>query len=232
MARLPRIYFPGCSYNIIQRGNNREPCFYAEQDYATYLGHLKDSAELSGVAIHAYVLMTNHVHMLVTPIGEGGVSRMMQSLGRKYVRYFNSAYQRTGTLWEGRFKSSVVDSERYLLAVYRYIELNPVRAGMVDHAGEYPWSSYQYNAVGRNVSLINPHQEYLRLGKTDINRQHAYRSLFKGAMPDLDLNEIRESLQKEWVLGSERFRQKIERQLGIKKITHGGDRKSLVFYEE
>jgi len=229
MARLPRIFIQGCSYHIVQRGNNREPCFYTEQDYATYLTYLKDSAESSGVAIHAYVLMTNHVHILVTPMGDGDISRMMQSLGRKYVRYFNSAHQRTGTLWEGRFKSSVVETERYLLTVYRYIELNPVRAGMVVHASEYPWSSFQHNGVGRQIKLITPHNEYLKLDKNSEKRQQIYRSLFKDLMPELDLNEIRAALSKEWVLGDDRFKKKIEEKIGISRDEHGGDRKSLAF---
>ena len=229
MARLPRVYIPGCSYHIVQRGNNREPCFYTEQDYATYLNYLKDSAEINSIAIHAYVLMTNHVHMLVTPMGNGDISRMMQSLGRKYVRYFNASYKRTGTLWEGRFKSNVVDSSRYLLIVYRYIELNPVRAGMVKHASEYPWSSFQSNGAGKQIALITPHAEYSNLGRSDKQKQKRYRDLFKGFMPDLELQEIREALNKEWVLGDDRFKAMIEQRLGIKRNAHGGDRKSLGF---
>jgi putative transposase len=229
MARLPRIYIQGCSYHIVQRGNNREPCFYTEQDYATYLRYLKDSAESCGVAIHAYVLMTNHVHMLVTPMEGGDISRMMQSLGRKYVRYFNAVHQRTGTLWEGRFKSSVVETARYLLTVYRYIELNPVRAGMVVHASEYPWSSFQYNGAGCEIKLITPHNEYLKLDKNSEKRQQTYRDLFQGFMPESGLKEIREALQKEWVLGDDRFKRKIKEKIGICRDNHGGDRKSLVF---
>tara|TARA_B100001059_G_C17720503_1_gene520453 strand:+ start:372 stop:1109 length:738 start_codon:yes stop_codon:yes gene_type:complete len=232
MARLPRIFVQGCSYHIVQRGNNREPCFYTEQDYATYLTYLKESAESCDVAIHAYVLMTNHVHMLVTPMDDGDISRMMQSLGRKYVRYFNSAHQRTGTLWEGRFKSSVIETERYLLTVYRYIELNPVRACMVDHASEYPWSSFQYNGAGREVKLITPHNEYLKLDENSEKRQEAYRNLFQGLMPELDLEEIREALQKDWVLGDDRFKRKIAEKIGIGRDKHGGDRKSLGFIKK
>ena len=175
MARLPRIFVAGCSYHIDQRGNNREPCFHYEPDYKAYLAFLKDSAELNDVEIHAFVLMTNHVHILLTPKYDGGLSCMMQSLGRKYVRYFNYTYGRTGTLWEGRFKSSVVDSERYLLTVYRYIELNPVRASMVPHAADYPCTSYQCNGVGRAISLITPHQEYLALGRTEKSTLLAYK---------------------------------------------------------
>tara|TARA_R110000822_G_scaffold77456_1_gene186038 strand:- start:3693 stop:4223 length:531 start_codon:yes stop_codon:yes gene_type:complete len=176
MARLPRLYLPGCAQNVIQRGNNREACFYSEADYKAYLSFLIDAASKYQVVIHAFVLMTNHVHLLLTPSDEHGVSRLMQAQGRKYVQYFNFIYHRTGTLWEGRYKSTVVDSDTYLLAVYRYIELNPVRAGMVSHASEYPWSSYQSNAIGKPIQLLTPHTLYLRLGETDTERQSAYRS--------------------------------------------------------
>jgi putative transposase len=232
MARLPRIFIPGCSYHVIQRGNNKDPCFYSEADYKAYLSFLKVSSANNNVKIHAYVLMTNHVHLLVTPKQDGDISRMMQSLGRKYVRQFNFLYGRTGTLWEGRFKLSIVDTERYLLTVYRYIELNPVRANMVNHASEYPWSSYLYNSVGRKISLITPHREYLSLGTTDNARQLAYRKLFKGQMTDKDIKDIRHSINTGWVLGSERFKKKIEHKLGRKRIGHGGDRKSDFFRDQ
>ncbi len=143
MARLPRLYFPGCVQHVIQRGNNRDAFFYDEADYKVYLSFVNDAAKKYQVAIHAFVLMTNHVHLLATPSGEQGISRLMQALGRRYVQYINFTYGRTGTLWEGRYKSTLVDSDSYLLTVYRYLELNPVRAGMVTHASEYPWSSYQ-----------------------------------------------------------------------------------------
>jgi putative transposase len=138
MARLPRLYAPGCAQHIIQRGNNRDACFFSEKDYAVYLDTLKEYAKQYCVEIHAFVLMTNHVHLPITPQSKTGVSKMMQSIGRYYVRYVNNTYKRTGTLWEGRYKSTLVDSERYLLTVYRYIELNPVRASMVETAGDYP----------------------------------------------------------------------------------------------
>ena len=139
MARLPRLHLPGCAQHVIQRGNNREACFYSEADYKAYLAFLKDVAIKQQVEIHAFVLMTNHVHLLVTSGDAQGVSRMMQALGRKYVQYFNYTHGRSGTLWEGRYKSTLVDADNYLQTVYRYIELNPVRASMVDHASEYPW---------------------------------------------------------------------------------------------
>ena len=149
MARLPRLNLPGIPQHVIQRGNNRHVCFYTEQDYTVYLSKLKEYSEKYQVAVHSYVLMTNHVHLLMTPEEGNGVSKLIQSLGRYYVRYVNKTHGRTGTLWEGRYKSTLVDSENYFLTVSRYIELNPVRADMVGHPGEYPWSSYQKNAMGK-----------------------------------------------------------------------------------
>jgi putative transposase len=231
MARLPRLYLPGCAQHVIQRGNNREACFYDEADYKAYLSFLKDAAEKYRVAIHAFVLMTNHVHLLMTPSDEKGISRMMQAQGRKYVQHFNFTQGRTGTLWEGRYKSTLVDAENYLLTVYRYIELNPVRAGMVVHASEYPWSSYQGNALGKPVQLLTPHPIYSRLGSTEAERESAYRALFRGRMPERDLAAIREATNKAWVLGGERFKAQIEAKTGRRAVPlgRGGDRKSAAF---
>lgn len=228
MARLPRLYLPGCAQHIIQRGNNRSACFSAEADYKAYLAFLHEAAARHQVAIHAFVLMTNHVHLLATPADERAISRMMQTLGRNYVRCFNQVYGRTCTLWEGRYKSTLVDTETYLLRVYRYIELNPVRALMVKHAAEYPWSSYQHNAVGKTVKLITPHQEYLNLGTTPAARQQGYRSLFQGQMSDRDLDDIRAATNKAWVLGSQRFKEHFEKATGRRAVAlgRGGDRKS------
>jgi putative transposase len=228
MARLPRLYLPGCAQHIIQRGNNREACFYGEADYKAYLSFLKDAALKYQVDIHAFVLMTNHVHLLTTPKNQYGVSRMMQAQGRKYVQYFNFTHNRTGTLWEGRYKSTLVDADEYLLTVYRYIELNPVRAEMVTHASEYPWSSYQSNALGKPIQLLTPHPLYLQLGKEDAERQKAYRFLFRGKMSKRTLSEIRDASNKAWVLGNDRFRAQIEAKTGRRAIPlgRGGDRKS------
>ena len=228
MARLPRLYLPGCAQHIIQRGNNRDACFYGEADYQAYLAFLKDAAAKYQVDIHAFVLMTNHVHLLATPADEQGIGRLMQALGRKYVQYFNHTYGRTGTLWEGRYKSTLVDANAYLLTVYRYIELNPVRAGMVAHASEYPWSSYPSNAMGKAIQLLTPHPQYAQLGKTAKERQQAYRSLFRGRMSERDLMAIRESTNKAWALGNDRFKAQIEAKTGRRAIPlgRGGDRKS------
>lgn len=148
MARKPRFNLPGVPQHIVQRGNNRQPCFYAEADYCRYLEYLHEAAARNQAAIHAYVLMTNHVHLLATPANPFSITHMVQDLGRKYVRYINRTYGRTGTLWEGRYKASLVDGESYLLSCMRYIEMNPVRAGMVSNPAGYRWSSHQGNACG------------------------------------------------------------------------------------
>jgi putative transposase len=234
MARLPRLYLEDCPQHIIQRGNNRQVCFFTDEDYAFYLDRLHKAAEKYHVAIHAFVLMTNHVHFLATPSEETSISLMMQSVGRSYVGYVNHTYQRTGTLWEGRYKSTLVDSERYLMTVSRYIELNPVRAAMVEHAAEYPWSSYQSNALGKEIKLITPHDLYVQLGKTPSKRQARYRALFDGHMPSHTLDEIRSATNKAWVLGDARFQQQVEKATGRSAAPRqrGGDRKSEKFWQE
>lgn len=218
MARLPRLDLPQVPQHIVQRGNNREPCFASEEDYSRYRQDLADAAAHCGCAIHAYVLMTNHVHLLVTGAARGAVSRMMQRLGRHYVVYFNALYQRTGTLWEGRFKSSLIDSHRYLLTCYRYIELNPVRAAMVADPADYHWSSYRCNALGEMDSLITPHPLYLALGAVASSRQSAYRDLFKSALGDDELADIRNHVQQQRALGTSRFQEEIEALLGRKAV--------------
>lgn len=231
MARLPRLYMEGCSQHVIQRGNNREACFYHEEDYDAYLSFLGDAARKYRVAVHAYVLMTNHVHLLVTASDEKGLGLMMQSLGRKYVRYFNFRYGRSGTLWEGRYKAALVDTEHYLLTVYRYIELNPVRANMIRRISDYPWSSYRCNALGVLDPLITPHPIYSQLDKSDKKRQLAYRMLFRGRIAEQDLSAIRHATNKAWVLGDERFKAQVEARTGRRStpLPRGGDRKSAAF---
>jgi len=210
MTRKPRFNIPGIPQHVIQRGNNREPCFYAEQDYYRYLHDLKEAAVKNNCAVHAYVLMTNHVHLLVTPFNEHGVSHMMQDLGRKYVRYINHEYKRTGTLWEGRFKSNLVDSDYYLLTCMRYIELNPVRASMVKHPGDYQWSSYACNAMGKPNIVLNAHVIYQQLDNTPESRQFNYRELFNNHLDKQEIHSIRESLNHELVLGRDDFIEKIK----------------------
>ncbi len=213
MSRKPRFALPGVPQHVIQRGHNRGPCFYASGDYHRYRENLREAAEENDAHIHAYVLMTNHVHLLVTPGHPYSISHMMQDLGRKFVRYINCTYRRTGSLWEGRFKASLVDSEAYLLTCMRYIELNPVRAGMVTHPGDYRWSSYAANANGKSDCLINHHPLYENLGNNAPERQHAYRELFRLQLGATDIHDVREALNQELVLGRADFKNRIETML-------------------
>ena len=229
MARLPRLNLPGIPQHVIQRGNNKQVSFFSDTDYTVYLDKLKLYSEEYSVAVHSYVLMTNHVHLLMTPETEKGVSQLMQSLGRYYVRYINQTYDRTGTLWEGRYKSTLVDSDNYFLTVSRYIELNPVRAGMVTHPAEYPWSSYQSNAMGKSIELLTSRFLYQGLAKTDKTRQKRYAALFDKIISDYTLEEIRNSINRAWVLGDGRFKRQIEKETGrqASPVDRGGDRKSV-----
>ncbi|MDD5330245.1 MAG: transposase [Sulfuricella sp.] len=213
MARLPRYVIPGQPQHIIQRGNNRQAIFAAEADYQFFRDVFVEAARKHGLEIHAYVWMTNHVHLLATPKLHDSISKTVQSAGRRYVQYFNSAYQRSGTLWEGRYRSTVVDSEQYLLTLMRYIELNPVRADMVSDPGDYPWSSYRRNAlngVGLHADFVTPHPEYMGLGQTAEERQNAYRQLFHASIKTNDLTQIRECTHKGWALGGDGFTKQIE----------------------
>ena len=229
MARLPRFVLLGHPQHVIQRGNNRQECFCDTSDYRFYLDKLHAASVKHACEIHAYVLMTNHVHLLVTPRREDAIGKMMQTLGRYYVQYYNYCYKRTGTLWEGRYKATLIDSETYLLTCMRYIELNPVRANhMAEHPAQYPWSSYRHNALGREDRLVTPHLEYQRLGKTWEEQQIAYRQLFRAKMAERTLDEIRQATNKAWVLGNDHFKCRIEAQLRrrVEPKARGGDRKS------
>jgi putative transposase len=177
MPRKPRFYQPGMPAHAFQRGHNKEPVFFEDEDYLVYWRFLKESAETCGYLVHAYVLMTNHVHLLVTPETSTAISSLFQSVGRHFVPYINKAYQRRGSLWEGRHKGNIIESEAYFLSCMRYIEMNPVRAGMVDHPAKYRWSSYAANAQGVNNAVIQVHGQYLALGKTPEARQAGYRGL-------------------------------------------------------
>lgn len=213
MSRKPRFLLPGVPQHVIQRGHNREPCFFAEEDYQRYLHDAHEAALKNQLQIHAYVLMTNHVHLLVTPGQSFSVMHTMQDLGRKFVRYINHSYKRTGGLWEGRYKASLVDSEAYLLTCMRYIEMNPVRAGMVEHPGEYQWSSYRVNADGKPNDILTMHSLYLLLGHNKTTREHAYRELFHHHLGTGEMHSVREALNQELVLGREDFKNKIEAML-------------------
>ena len=209
MPRLPRFFVPDLPLHIIQRGNNRQPIFGGRDDVTFFRDCLARAARNRGVAIHAYVFMTNHVHLLVTPMLATSVPKMMQSIGRIYVQYFNSTYRRTGTLWEGRYRAAIVDDERYLLTCMRYIELNPVRARMVATLGEFPWSSFLANACGATDDLVEPHAIYRRLGASPESRQAAYRKLFRSSISEDEICSIRDATHHAWALGGAAFRSKI-----------------------
>lgn len=195
MPRRPRSILPDIPVHIVQRGNDRQRCFLRPKDYRSYLAALRETSEEYGVSIYAFTLMTNHVHILAKPAYTNSISQMMQQLGRKFVSYFNKEHGRTGTLWEGRYRSSVIFSERYLFACYRYIELNPVRAGIVAAAEDYIWSSYRANALGEQSGLVCPSEEWLALGNSAIERGSQYRKLFAIFGEDQD-EEIRVALRK------------------------------------
>lgn len=214
MARLPRLDLPGIPQHIVQRGNDRQPCFADNDDYLRYRQELREATDKYACALHAYVLMTNHVHLLVTPDAPGGASRMMQAIGRRYVGTFNARYRRTGTLWEGRFKSALVDSHTYLLTCYRYIELNPVRAGMVRLPDDYRWSSHRCNAFGEPDPGITPHLRYLSLGADPASRQAAYRDLFNDTLDPADADALRDHTRQNKACGNDRFRSRIEALIG------------------
>ena len=219
MPRRPRVLLEGYPLHIVQRGINREPCFFAEEDYHCYLHWLEETSRACGCAIHAYALMTNHVHLLLTPAASGAAARLMQSLVRRYVQYVNRFYRRTGSLWEGRYKSSVIHAEDYLLACQRYIELNPVRACMVDDPGQYRWSSYRSNGLQQLERRLTPHLLYQSLGNSPETRSAAYRELFRPQLDAEAAETIREALRLGMPLGNERFAESICRQLGIRRNT-------------
>jgi putative transposase len=204
----------GLPQHLVQRGNNREPCFFAEPDYLAYLHWLERAARAYSVSIHAYVLMPNHVHLLATPAVEGGISRMMQYLGRQYVQHINRTYRRSGTLWERRFLASLVDSDCCLLPIYRYIESNPVRAGMVALPEEYRWSSAKAHLAPNGATFLADHDRYLRLGDTPQQRAQAYLESSRAPLEEEVLVEIRHAIRRGVPLGSDGFTEQIEHQLG------------------
>jgi putative transposase len=190
----------------VQRGNNRTACFFADRDYALYLNLLSEEAARFECAIHAYALMTNHVHVLLTPGNADGPSHLMKHLGQRYVQFVNRSYGRTGTLWEGRFRSSLVQEQHYLLRCYRYIELNPVRAGIVTRPADYPWSSHRTNARAVSSKFVTPHPLFVGLGTTEQQRAAAYCALFETAFEDGELDTIRRSLNGGFALGDSTFK--------------------------
>ena len=214
MPRRARLSLPNVPLHIIQRGNNRQACFYADEDYRFYLGWLREHADKAGCRVHAYVLMTNHVHLLITAEQPEAPGALMKALGQRYVQYVNRMYRRSGTLWEGRFRSCLTQEENYLLACHRYIELNPVRAVMVVHPAEYRWSSYRANAQGEADALLKPHLLYDALGTDAASRQAAYRELFRYELEPGLVDKIRRATNGNYALGNEDFAAQVTAALG------------------
>lgn len=214
MPRQQRYFVPGIPQHVVIRGVDRQATFFAPDDYELFLAALGDNSRRFECAIHAYVLMTNHVHMLMTPATARAIPTLMQAMGRDYVQTINRQYDRTGTLWEGRYKASPVDAEYYLLACQRYIELNPVRAGMVPVPDAYPFSSFRSNALGKRDTLLEPHEAFVRLGATQVARQLAYRQLFQDVLPGPVIDRIRDATHACQVLGDDQFAVQIETMLG------------------
>jgi putative transposase len=209
MARLARLVVPNYPHHLIQRGNDRQLVFRDEEDCSVFLQCLRDASRRFKVAVHAYVLMPNHFHLLATPLDEIGLARMMQWVGRYYVPYFNHKYQRTGTLWQGRYRTTLIDPERYLLPCSRYIELNPVRAELAAAADHYPWSSCAHHIGIKADPLVSDHALYWALGNTPFQREAAYKEGLAHPLKPEEIEEIRAATNKGWILGTESFKQSI-----------------------
>lgn len=205
MARLPRLTVPGYPHHIIQRGNNRQAIFAGAADYELLLGLLDEHARKHSVAMHSYVLMSNHFHLLATPETQTGIPQMMQAVGRRYVRHFNQSQRRTGTLWEGRYRSTLIQAERYLLACMVYIDLNPVRAGLVEAPRDYRWSSHGHYVGARHDRLITPHPLYWELGNTPFAREAAYAQLVQAGLENEQQRALTDSLLQGWALGDSAY---------------------------
>ena len=214
MARRPRLFVPGIPQHVISRGVDRRAVFFGPGDYRDYLDSLREAANKHDCAVHAYVLMTNHVHLLVTPGHERSLPLTMQALGPSYVQPLNRRHERTGTLWEGRYRACLVQSDAYFLTCQRYIELNPVRAQIVADPGQYPYSSYAHHAYGSADRLLTPHDCYLALHHDPKSRPRAYRELFAHELPRKQVDTIRKQTRLSTYLGDERFRAQVEAILG------------------
>jgi putative transposase len=213
MARLPRLVVPNQPHHILQSGNDRQAIFRDANDSMAFLGWLREAARQFKVAIHAYVLMPTHLHLLASPSDSTGLARMMQWVGRHYVPYFNARYQRVGTLWQGRYKATVIDSEQYFLICSRYIELHPVRAGIVVNPAEYPWSSFAHHVGSRSDPLITDHPLYWALGNTPFDREAAYKTLMDQGLTPAQVGVLNEATLTGWPLGSDKFKALLAKQV-------------------
>ena len=232
MARLPRLTLPGYPHHIIQRGNNRQAIFSTAADRQMLLGLLGESARKSGVALHAYVLMDNHLHLLATPSTVDGLPQMMQAAGRRYVRYFNDGQGRSGTLWEGRYRATVIEAERYLLACMAYMDLNPVRAGLVTEARDYPWSSHGHYAGLRVDSLLTPHPLVWALGNTPFAREAAYAELVRAGITLEQQDLLTRAALSGWALGGADFLAELQKRTDRRVTKNQAGRPPAVPKEE
>lgn len=213
MARLPRLVVPNQPHHIIQSGNDRQPVFRDDEDFSAFLRWLREAAKQFGVAIHAYVLMPDHLHLLASPSSATGLGKMMQWVGRQYVPYFNSKYQRIGTLWQGRYKAAAIDSDPYFLLCSRYIESNPVRGGLVTTPQDYPWSSARHHLGIKSDPMITDHSLFWALGNTPFDREASYRAMLEQDLSSRELALLTEAARKGWPLGSEQFKVSLAKQL-------------------
>jgi len=214
MPRRPRVHIDGLPLHIVLSFHNREACFFCDTDYQAYLHWLGEALKKESCMLHAYCLMTNPIHLLLTPKLAESIPPLIIALGRKYVQYINKTYHRTGTLWDSRYKSSQVQEETYLLTCQRYIELNPVRASMVEEPARYRWSRYRFNGLGEANQYLSPHPVYMSLGENSKSRQTAYRSLFQSELDNDAINDIRQAFTQNQPLGNSRFYTKIEAMTG------------------
>lgn len=230
MARLPRLTLAAHPHHVIQRGNNRQSICLDRTDFQTLKDVLAASAQRHQVAVHAFVLMDNHFHLLATPPTDEALPKMMQTLGRSYVRYFNDRHQRTGTLWEGRYKSTLIESERYLLACMAYIDLNPVRAGLVTNAADYAWSSYAHYAGIRADKLLTPHPLVWNLGNTPFAREAAYAQLVQAGLTSVQQSALTEAALHGWALGESEFLNALQKETPrrLRKSAPGRPPKSTI----
>jgi Transposase and inactivated derivatives len=231
MARLPRFTLPDYPQHVVQRGNNGMTILHDEDDYWVLWSTLRDAAQKFACAVHAYVLMPNHFHLLLTPTRSNGVGKLMQYTGRYYVQHANRRYGRTGTLWDGRYRATLVEPDAFLLPVSRYIELNPVRSGIVDAPAAYEWSSYGANALGTDDVLVSPHASYRALGRDEAARRAAYAQAFATPLAPAFVQRLRDATNKAWVLGGDDFCREVEGQLHrrTRPQPRGGDRRSAAF---
>jgi putative transposase len=220
MPRRARLSLPGVTWHILQRGNNRADCFFADEDYQYYLAQLADLCTRFDCALHAYVLMSNHVHLLLTPNHADSAAQLMKNLGQRYVQYVNRTYRRSGTLWEGRFRSCLMQNKKYTLDCYRYIEANPVRKGIASRPQDHLWSSVHSNALGKQDTVLRPHQEYLDLGASEQERQNAYLKLLETPVDATTVQHIRSSTNSNFVLGDSSFQQEMSLKLKC-RVTPG-----------